>query len=99
MRSMAIPKHADPELKEPYIGRFLDRFAIADGCFEWTAGKWNTGYGYICIRERLYGAHRFSYLLFHGEIPEGMVIDHLCRNPGCVNPRHLQAVPHRVNLL
>jgi aspartate carbamoyltransferase regulatory subunit len=43
-------------------------------------------------------AHRFAYEQFVGAIPEGQVIDHLCRNPGCCNPSHLEAVPHRLNI-
>jgi hypothetical protein len=44
-------------------------------------------------------AHRASYEAFIGPIPDGMTIDHLCRNRKCVNPSHLEAVPMRVNVL
>lgn len=44
-------------------------------------------------------AHRLSYELFVGPIPDGYELDHLCRNRGCVNPAHLEAVTHRVNVL
>ncbi|MDE1854509.1 MAG: HNH endonuclease [Thaumarchaeota archaeon] len=44
-------------------------------------------------------AHRFSYQLLIGQIPAGLTLDHLCRNRGCVNPAHLQAVSNRENLL
>ena len=43
-------------------------------------------------------AHRVSYKIFVGEIPKGKELDHLCRNPACVNPRHMEAVSHRENL-
>lgn len=45
------------------------------------------------------GAHCVSYEIHKGRIPIGTEIDHLCRNHGCVNPAHLEAVTHRVNVL
>ena len=62
-------------------------------CWNWT-GSLNT-YGYGCYyagRRRLIYAHRASYEAFVGPIPEGMHIDHLCRNHGCINPSHLEPV-------
>jgi hypothetical protein len=58
------------------------------------------GYGYFNIRAGLnnFPAHRVAYQEFVGPIPDGYVIDHLCRNPPCCNPAHLEAVPFRVNL-
>lgn len=43
-------------------------------------------------------AHRVSYTIYKGQIPDGLVMDHLCRNRGCVNPEHLEAVTDKVNL-
>jgi len=57
-----------------------------------------TGYGTFSGLGHKY-AHRFSYDLFRGPIPDGLQIDHLCRNPRCVNPMHLEAVTHRENLM
>lgn len=56
------------------------------------------GYGQLWIGRSVY-AHRFSYELHKGPIPNGMTIDHLCKNPACVNPDHLEVVTMRENLL
>jgi hypothetical protein len=70
-----------------------------DECWPWLANKLPKGYGTIRIDKRRCYAHRVSYELHRGPIPEGMQIDHLCRNPGCVNPAHLEVVTPRENVL
>lgn len=69
-----------------------------DECWEWLAGK-NGRYGAIYVDGQNVGAHRFSYEILVGPIPEGLVLDHLCRNEGCVNPNHLEPVEQRENVL
>jgi len=61
------------------------------GCWEWTKAK-TRGYGRVTINCRNRMAYRVYYEEAFGPIPEGMVIDHLCRNTGCVNPMHLEVV-------
>lgn len=61
-------------------------------CWLWTAYINRSGYGQIGWNGRKDGAHRVSYMLHIGLIPEGLTIDHLCRNPPCVNPSHLEVV-------
>ncbi len=79
--------------------RFWSKVEKTDGCWNWT-GTTNRGYGQFNINggNRIY-AHRFSYELTNGPIPERLTIDHLCRNPSCVNPEHLEVVTMRENLL
>jgi len=62
------------------------------GCWVWTAATNGRGYGVIGVNGRQTYAHRLSYEIHVGPIPEGLAIDHLCRNRGCVNADHLEAV-------
>ena len=79
--------------------RFFAKVGSTDDCWEWTAHIDPAGYGRIGDGRRgvLY-AHRVSFELHFGPIPPDRLIDHKCRNRGCVNPDHLQAVTHKQNL-
>lgn len=72
------------------------------GCWEWVGGKSRDGHGFLARRagegRTITGAHRVSYELFVGPIAKGLHVDHLCRNPGCVNPDHLEAVTQSENI-
>jgi hypothetical protein len=70
-------------------------------CLIFTGSLRGSGYGQIWMREaqRSVEAHRVAYELFVGAIPDGMQIDHLCRNKLCVNPAHLEVVTPRENTL
>jgi len=68
------------------------------GCLVWR-GALVKGYGYIEVGGRLIRAARFAWQQRYGPIPDGMEIDHLCRNPACVKVTHLEAVTHRQNVL
>ena len=72
--------------------------AAADGCYVWTGHVSKYGYGQVHVGDgtRMY-VHRLAYLLCYGSIPDGMEIDHLCRNASCLNTKHLEAVTHAVN--
>ena len=69
------------------------------GCWLWDRAIASQGYGVLWLDGRLQYAHRVAHVLFKGEIPEGLTIDHLCRVTACVNPEHLEAVTMRENIL
>ena len=88
-----------------YRNNVLERFAAKvecgpeiDSCWEWTGTHSGMGYGRFLLDGKKYLAHRMSYILYRGKIPEGLVLDHLCRNPSCVNPDHLEAVTNKENI-
>lgn len=68
-----------------------------DKCWEWQGAR-SHGYGEITLNGKKCKAHRVAYELMVGPIPEGLVLDHLCRNHPCVNPSHLEAVTHLENV-
>lgn len=77
--------------------RFWPKVEKTDGCWNWRASTFRNGYGQFHNPGSTL-AHRFSHELHRGPIPEGLVIDHLCRNRRCVNPKHLEPVSQAVNL-
>jgi hypothetical protein len=79
--------------------RFLEKIskASADGCWTWTGARNDRGYGQIRIKGKIHYAHRLAYEEAYGAIPLGLVIDHLCHNPACVNPQHIHAVTSKQN--
>lgn len=68
------------------------------GCWEWLGRRDREGRALMRTGGKTVGAYRVSYENVNGPIPEGLEADHLCGNPGCVNPAHIEAVTHGENL-
>lgn len=78
---------------------FVEFALDGSGCLVWTGSRNQLGYGLFRADGRTISAHRWAYIERNGRVPEGLVLDHLCRNPSCVNPDHLEAVTQRENVV
>jgi hypothetical protein len=82
------------------LERLATKFEVRDdGCWEWIAGLDSNGYGQFWVKGHNSRAHRTVWEEVVGVIPDGLHLDHLCRNIKCVNPDHLEPVTCRENLL
>jgi len=77
----------------------LDTDSLACECWLWHGAKSAAGYGQYGLNYVVHYAHRAAYELMRGSIPEGLHIDHLCRNRACCNPWHMEAVQQGINTL
>src|SRR5450631_2878208 len=83
--------------------RFEAKVVRGDGCWEWTGTHNQDGYALMAVVStravrKFMVAHRYAYETEVGAVLEGMELDHLCRNRGCVNPAHVEPVTHQVNV-
>lgn len=78
--------------------RFWGRVNKTDSCWTWEAFTNAGGYGYVWFDGKMRLAHRIAYELAVGPVPTGLELDHLCHNPRCVRPEHLEAVTHVENI-
>ena len=91
------------EVPEIRFWRHVEK--LPNGCWLWTGTKTSMGYGRLYIINQSDNksvrvlAHRLAYEIFVGPIPDGLTIDHLCRNRPCVNPEHLEAITLQDNIL
>lgn len=81
--------------------RFQESYIINSdtNCWEWQRTTSNLGYARFFYDHRLGYGHRYAWESAHGPIPQGLTLDHLCRNRRCVNPDHLETVTLKENLL
>lgn len=77
--------------------RVLSRVTHEGDCWIWTGARNDRGYGVATVGKQLVYVHRLVNWVVRGPIDDGLVVDHLCRTPLCVNPLHTQAVPPVVN--
>jgi hypothetical protein len=70
-----------------------------DGCWIWRGALGNHGYGSFSVGGKNERVHVWSYERFVAPTPTGLVLDHLCHNTACVNPRHMEPVTQRENVM
>jgi hypothetical protein len=96
-----VPDKPAPKNRDPFA-RFL-RFVSCDSyfsgeCWIWKGGL-TKGYGHFWFAGKTTKAHRWFWEQASGPVPKGYHLDHLCKNPRCVNPAHLELVTVRENIL
>lgn len=83
----------------PAVDRLRASIVQRGSCWVWTKGTDLKGYArFRDDHGKKVAVHRFAYEAFRGRIPDGLVIDHLCRNPSCCNPEHLEPVTNAENI-
>lgn len=93
-----------PEFTSELISKFWSKIDKSPSCWLWSSRTKNAdGYGRFTVRQYPHTwqlpSHRVSWKLLRGDIPEGLVLDHICRVHLCVNPEHLRVVTDHENLL
>jgi hypothetical protein len=85
------------KLTEKQMQRFMAKIDRTGACWLWTSTT-RKGYGRFLLNGRVLPAHVVAYTALRGEIPAGQLLDHTCKVTRCVNPDHLDPVPHKENV-
>lgn len=91
------PLH-DPAVIAERFWRQVDTTGGSHACWPWLGHQNGHGYGRFSVASKQPVAHRYAYEAVVGEVPPGMVLDHICKTRHCVNPSHLEAVTQDENL-
>lgn len=95
-----IDTHGRPVRRKPIAERMLARSERQDSnCLVWTGHLTYAGYGIFKVNNLSFGVHIVAHNEWVGPVPDGLEVDHLCRNRACIEPTHLEAVTHRENLV
>lgn len=99
-KQRGMPMDQPPRIIGDIDARFWSKvgYAAAIDCWPWSASLNDGGYGQFMVDGKPQRAHRIAWELLRGEIPHGLVIDHLCRNRWCVNPWHMEPVTNEENI-
>lgn len=102
MKARAGKKRGPYANRRPLVDRILERSLMTGGhldCIEWQGTKDKRyGYGSLQIAGKTAWVHRVAYELFVADIPSGLTVDHLCANPSCINPFHLDVCTQAENM-
>lgn len=77
---------------------FAARTEWQGDCLIWTGSRLSDGYGNLRVLGKVTLAHRYAWAKTRGEVPNGLVIDHMCHNKACCNINHLRAITQQQNL-
>ena len=85
--------------RKTFLQHLMDTMRSPDECWNWTGYVGKNGYAYASYNGVATTAYRASWMHFRGKIPDAYEVDHLCKNPRCINPRHLEPVtPYENNM-
>jgi len=85
------------EISQEEISAFWSRATKSPGCWGWNGSADGAGYWKYHMQGRSRRVHRIAFELTHGPIPDDMVVDHICHNRSCTNPKHLRLATRKQN--